>query len=85
LKRLDLRNMAGGAAQPLLTQRLINYLDIITPSELISSKFQICTEIDFELILNLQNQNRLLKEARDILLPRLMSGMIDVEEISGSN
>lgn len=29
----------------------------------------------------LANQNRLLKEARDILLPRLMSGMIDVDEL----
>jgi type I restriction enzyme S subunit len=38
---------------------------------------------NFEIILNLQNQNRLLKEARDILLPRLMSGMIDVDAITG--
>ena len=32
--------------------------------------------------LNLQKQNQLLKEARDILLPRLMTGMIDVEQIN---
>ena len=30
----------------------------------------------------LTNQNQRLKEARDILLPRLMTGMIDVEEMS---
>lgn len=29
------------------------------------------------------NQIQLLKEARDILLPRLMSGMVDPSEISG--
>ncbi|WP_417942197.1 restriction endonuclease subunit S [Flavobacterium sp. RS13.1] len=40
-------------------------------------------EIDplFQSIFNLGYQNRLLKEARDILSPRLMSGMIDVEEV----
>ena len=34
-----------------------------------------------ELKSNLFNQNHLLKEARDILLPRLMTGMIDVSEM----
>lgn len=34
--------------------------------------------------LNLLNQNQLLKEARDILLPRLMSGMIDPDDIVGT-
>lgn len=37
----------------------------------------------FKLIQNFQKQNQLLKEARDILLPRLMSGMIDPSTISG--
>ena len=32
-------------------------------------------------ILNLLDQNKLLKESRDILLPRLMTGMIDVENM----
>ncbi len=32
----------------------------------------------YELISNVRNQIRLLKEARNILLPRLMTGMIDV-------
>ena len=31
---------------------------------------------------NLERQNQLLKEARDILLPRLMTGMIDVEQMN---
>jgi len=29
----------------------------------------------------LTEQNQLLKEARDILLPRLMTGLIDVDQI----
>ena len=35
----------------------------------------------YELISNVRNQIKLLKEARDILLPRLMTGMIDVDKI----
>ena len=37
----------------------------------------------FDNIDNLQTQNQRLKEARDILLPRLMTGRIDVDGISG--
>ena len=36
----------------------------------------------YKQIYNLGKQNQLLKEARDILLPRLMTGMIDVSEIN---
>ena len=36
------------------------------------------TKIDLE-ILNLTSQNQRLRESRDILLPRLMMGMIDVD------
>ncbi|MEQ8551831.1 MAG: restriction endonuclease subunit S [Cyclobacteriaceae bacterium] len=37
---------------------------------------------NYELTSNLRIQISLLKEARDILLPRLMTGMIDVEQIN---
>ena len=77
----DLRSMAGGAAQPLLTQRLINNLDVVVPLKQIASKFKTLINIIFDNVLNLQNQNQLLKEARDILLPRLMSGIIDVDNL----
>lgn len=81
LKSYDLNKMAGGAAQPLLTQRLINNLVVVTPSEKISQQFKQLTKTIFDTTLSLQNQNQLLKEARDLLLPRLMMGMIDVDEI----
>ncbi|MCP4699689.1 MAG: restriction endonuclease subunit S [Gammaproteobacteria bacterium] len=38
-------------------------------------------EAAYFLCSTLRQQNQLLKEARDILLPRLMTGMIDVEKI----
>lgn len=38
-------------------------------------------KVNYDAISNIRVQNHLLKEARDILLPRLMTGVIDVEEM----
>ncbi|UQB69936.1 restriction endonuclease subunit S [Epilithonimonas zeae] len=81
LKQLNLRTYAGGAAQPLLTQNTINQLEIIKPSKELIIKFsEKCKNINKQII-NLTNQNQRLREARDILLPRLMMGIIDVESL----
>ena len=40
----------------------------------------VCMPI-YSKIFNLTNQNQLLKEARDILMPRLMTGMIDTDKL----
>ncbi len=74
-------NIAGGAAQPNISANQILSIETIVPSDTILKDFsQMATSITNSVI-NLQSQNRLLKEARDILLPRLMSGMIDVEDM----
>lgn len=81
LTNYDLQSMAGGAAQPLLTQRLVNSLEVIVPVKSISELFgKIAVDL-FETILSLNKQNTLLKEARDLLLPRLMMGLVDVDEL----
>ncbi len=56
-------------------------IEIVKPIDDLLNRFHNNVKNNFELILNLQNQNQLLKEARDILLPRLMGGIIDVEEM----
>lgn len=48
----------------------------------IRDSFEKESEYIFSISQTLVNQNQLLKEARDILLPRLMSGMIDVDELT---
>lgn len=63
------------------------HFKFLKDSEIILSNLNTANEYEknikpvFDSIKVLRNQNRLLKEARDILLPRLMSGMIDVENI----
>ena len=54
---------------------------IILPKETISKAYNNKYIIVFEQIKNLRNQNRLLMEARDILLPRLMANRINIEKM----
>ena len=53
-------------------------MEVLIPNDKVLKEFAIEFEAPFNLILNLQKQNSKLREARDILLPRLMSGEIEV-------
>lgn len=55
--------------------------EIVLPDLNTAQTFENVAAKNFVLIKNLRNQNQLLKEARDILLPRLMTGVIDVEQL----
>lgn len=57
--------------------------EVIVPTKNIAENFEEIVKKNYDLILNLKNQNQHLKEARDMLLPRLMSGMIDPSTSSG--
>ncbi len=48
------------------------------PIEKIQKGFEVEAEQIYKLILNLTKQNTKLREARDILLPKLMNGQIEV-------
>jgi len=73
--------MGGGAIFSSVTKKDMMAISLLIPSSDIQKKFNIFAANCDESILTLHNQNQLLKEARDILLPRLMTGMIDVETI----
>ena len=74
--------MGGGAIYNSVTKKDVETIKIINASEEINIKFNdLATNIDKQ-IKNLTKQNQRLKEARDILLPRLMSGMVAVEQMN---
>lgn len=77
----NLKNTAIGSSQKALTISSLKDILILNPKSEIQLDFDSLIIPLFNSIENLQNQNRLLIEARDILLPRLMSGMINVEEV----
>lgn len=79
LFRMDqLKGLATGATFPELSKSKFKVLDIVKPSEDILDQFSNQFSIITEQLFNLTYQNQRLREARDILLPRLMMGMIEV-------
>lgn len=59
----------------------LKFQKIKKPSETELEKLNRIVEPIYKQVYNLGSQNQYLKEARDILLPRLMTGMIDVDKI----
>lgn len=77
----QVNNIALGAAQPNISTSQIENIPMIVASEPIIALYEdkidpICKEIQ-----NIKAQNAILQEARNILLPRLMSGEINVENL----
>jgi type I restriction enzyme S subunit len=78
LSDFPLRRLAGGAAQPLLTQKLLKTVELPVPPESLMEEFEKPVSRMMQMVTNLEKQNSKLRQARDILLPRLMSGEITV-------
>ena len=78
LSNANFRAVRTGAAQPQLTNANIHNVDIILPNKDIILKYNIKVRTNYTLITQLKNQINLLTEARDRLLPKLMSGEITV-------
>lgn len=68
--------LSSGAAQKNVSQQIIRGLEMVMPpAKLVSAFAEILTPV-FDQWLNLHIQNQKLRAARDLLLPRLMSGEI---------
>lgn len=76
--RSIINNFQRGAAQPHVYPKDINRIKIIIPSEDIRKKANEKIGVIHRQIDNLQRQNSLLARQRDLLLPRLMSGKLEV-------
>jgi type I restriction enzyme S subunit len=78
----DAKNRPGGAAYPAVKAIDFKESIVIIPTAKLIEEYDLVFQKSLGISNILQNQNQLLKEARDILLPRLMTGMIDVEELT---
>lgn len=67
-------NLQRGAAQPHVYAKDVNRLKIVLPAEEIRTKFNNIVKDMHLSIATLMKQNDILKQQRDLLLPRLMSG-----------
>jgi type I restriction enzyme S subunit len=76
-----MHSMSKGAVQFYFnTKDIINY-EVVIPAQSTIEAFQKQYKPFLEARQTLKEQISFLKEARDILLPRLMTGMIDIEQV----
>ena len=80
IKRRNIRDIITGAVQQKINQRNLKSIKLVIPESNILINFQNIIEPIFEKVLVLKKSNKKLEETRDILLPKLMSGEIRVEE-----
>lgn len=69
---------SSGSTFTNVNKKKFENIEVNVPSKLVLNEFISEHEPSFNMILNLQRQNTKLKEARDILLPKLMNGQIEV-------
>lgn len=72
---------ATGATMINLSKGKFESLPVVIPSDEILQSFHFLIAASFNQIRNLQQKNIMLQEARDLLLPRLISGELDVSEV----
>ncbi|MCQ3808803.1 MAG: restriction endonuclease subunit S [Acidimicrobiia bacterium] len=70
-----------GSAQPFVSINDVRNTRLLVPSDALLEDFEILARPAFDLVQNLMDQNRVLDKARDLLLPRLVSGELDVSEL----
>ena len=75
---IEVNNLANGAAQQNVSPIRIGEMKILLPNKEVLYKFESITSKPIVGIISLQSQLRLLTEARDRLLPKLLSGEITV-------
>lgn len=74
----SIRLYSSGSAQPQLPIKDMRKLNLILPSNKLIYEYNNKVQNTNLLISNLQNRNLNLIKQRDLLLPRLMSGKLDV-------
>lgn len=80
INKIKLDNQSSGVAQKFYSLSFIRRFQDFFPKEPLIKKFDEIVQPIFELKYKLHQQNQILQEARDILLPRLMMGIIEVEK-----
>ena len=78
LRSIDLGQYNGGASVPTLDRKAAHGAEVLIPPGSLVAEFSTVAEPHYKQVENLAMQNQRLKSARDLLLPRLMSGEITI-------
>lgn len=78
LSQINMESLNPGAALPSMTTNILNRLKILLPSQKALKEFEKILSPIYCEIKSLELQSTLLTRQRDLLLPRLMSGKLEV-------
>ena len=81
LERQPIRGYITGAAQPKLTQAAINRIPVLLAPSGVLGEFDALIKPIFAMRAVLVRMNANLRNTRDLLLPKLISGELDVSAI----
>lgn len=74
--------MNAGSAVPSMTTAILNAIELSIPSAEVLENFEAVVTPMFKIIQENETQSRKLAELREVLLPKLMSGELDVSAIN---
>ncbi|GAB6193579.1 restriction endonuclease subunit S [Desulfocastanea catecholica] len=75
------RSLSNGATMQHIKRSELDRVFLCTPDEIIIEEFERIVGPFFDEILLLRKKNKILKQTRDLLLPRLISGKLSVEHL----
>lgn len=81
VKAKDLASMNAGSAVPSMTTDILNAMEVAIPSASALEEFEALVSPIYKAMQENDNQSKTLAKLRDALLPKLMSGEIDVSAI----
>ena len=81
LSNRDLASLNAGSAVPSMTTEILNNMKIALPTHAIMEDFNKRAKALYSSIKHNEQESRRLAELRDTLLPRLMSGEINVNDV----
>ena len=81
VKSKDLASMNAGSAVPSMTTDILNAMEVVIPSASSLEEFEALVSPMYKAMQENDKQSETLAKLRDALLPKLMSGEIDVSDI----
>ena len=81
VKAKDLASMNAGSAVPSMTTDILNAMEVVIPSASALEEFEALVAPMYEAMEANDVQSQALSKVRDTLLPKLMSGEIDVSSV----
>ena len=81
LKKIGVKNCITGSVQPQITRDSLNDWKYIYPNYDDIKNFNIVVDKMFQMMKNSIDESRRLKELRDYLLPMLVNGQINVDDV----